>query len=178
MSKPVERWLETFMCKQYAATFDTYGFKTLQSVGDLGLTERKSKRRQPAKPLQCQWSKWSVSICIGLLLMFLPFADASPFILLWFTWNHEIVLKNMFMFRMLPQALSKKKKKKSCLLDLPEWNFIKIDKLWLCEFSSTPIHNRTTNTHTKTDAGDWFNVWILAISPGYKPISRAAFNLK
>ena len=32
MPGPVERWLETFMCKQYAETFEAYGFKTLQSV--------------------------------------------------------------------------------------------------------------------------------------------------
>ena len=32
MPGPVERWLGTFMCKQYADTFDAYGFKTLQSV--------------------------------------------------------------------------------------------------------------------------------------------------
>ena len=32
MSRPVERWLETFMCKQYADTFEAYGYKTLQSV--------------------------------------------------------------------------------------------------------------------------------------------------
>lgn len=32
MPGQVERWLETFMCKQYAETFEAYGFKTLQSV--------------------------------------------------------------------------------------------------------------------------------------------------
>jgi len=32
MPGPVERWLETFMCQQYADTFEGYGFKTLQSV--------------------------------------------------------------------------------------------------------------------------------------------------
>lgn len=32
MPGPVARWLETFMCKQYADTFEAYGFKTLQSV--------------------------------------------------------------------------------------------------------------------------------------------------
>ena len=36
MANPVERWLETFMCKQYADTFEAYGYKTLQSVGSLG----------------------------------------------------------------------------------------------------------------------------------------------
>ncbi|XP_033747885.1 transcription factor 20-like isoform X2 [Pecten maximus] len=35
MPGPVERWLETFMCKQYADTFEAYGFKTLQSVCQL-----------------------------------------------------------------------------------------------------------------------------------------------
>lgn len=37
MPGPVERWLETFMCKQYADTFEAYGFQTLQSVCQLQL---------------------------------------------------------------------------------------------------------------------------------------------
>ena len=32
MSRALERWLDTFMCGQYAETFDAYGYKTLQSV--------------------------------------------------------------------------------------------------------------------------------------------------
>ncbi|KAJ8318258.1 hypothetical protein KUTeg_003349 [Tegillarca granosa] len=39
MPGPVERWLETFMCKQYADTFEVYGFKTLQSVCQLQLPQ-------------------------------------------------------------------------------------------------------------------------------------------
>uniref|UniRef100_T1J1V0 SAM domain-containing protein n=1 Tax=Strigamia maritima TaxID=126957 RepID=T1J1V0_STRMM len=35
MPGPVERWLETFMCKQYAYVFEEYGFKTLQQVCQL-----------------------------------------------------------------------------------------------------------------------------------------------
>ncbi|XP_002742414.1 uncharacterized protein LOC100378749 [Saccoglossus kowalevskii] len=35
MSGPVERWLETFMCKQYAETFEKCGYKTLSSVCQL-----------------------------------------------------------------------------------------------------------------------------------------------
>lgn len=38
MPGPVERWLETFMCKQYADTFEAYGFKTLQSVSTASLS--------------------------------------------------------------------------------------------------------------------------------------------
>ncbi|KAL5018003.1 hypothetical protein ScPMuIL_003725 [Solemya velum] len=39
MPGPVARWLETFMCKQYADTFEAYGFKTLQSVCQLQLPQ-------------------------------------------------------------------------------------------------------------------------------------------
>jgi len=35
MARPVERWLDTFMCGQYADTFEKYGYKTLQSVCQL-----------------------------------------------------------------------------------------------------------------------------------------------
>ena len=34
MPGPVERWLETFMCKQYADTFEAFGYQTLQSVSN------------------------------------------------------------------------------------------------------------------------------------------------
>ncbi|XP_062593343.1 uncharacterized protein LOC134254827 [Saccostrea cucullata] len=39
MPGQVERWLETFMCKQYAETFEAYGFKTLQSLCQLQLPQ-------------------------------------------------------------------------------------------------------------------------------------------
>ncbi|KAK6170014.1 hypothetical protein SNE40_018508 [Patella caerulea] len=35
MPGPVGRWLETFMCKHYADTFEAFGYKTLQSVCQL-----------------------------------------------------------------------------------------------------------------------------------------------
>lgn len=39
MPGQVERWLETFMCKQYAETFEAYGFKTLQSLCQIQLQQ-------------------------------------------------------------------------------------------------------------------------------------------
>ncbi|KAL3876777.1 hypothetical protein ACJMK2_034573 [Sinanodonta woodiana] len=39
MPGPVERWLETFMCKHYADRFEAFGFKTLQSVCQLQLPQ-------------------------------------------------------------------------------------------------------------------------------------------
>ncbi|XP_013402817.1 uncharacterized protein LOC106168333 [Lingula anatina] len=42
MSGPVERWLETFMCKQYAPAFEAYGYRTLESVCQLSLSQLQS----------------------------------------------------------------------------------------------------------------------------------------
>ena len=35
MSKPVERWLATFMCEKYTDILESYGFKTLNSVSNV-----------------------------------------------------------------------------------------------------------------------------------------------
>jgi hypothetical protein len=32
MSRPVEEWLETFQCEEYAESFDSHGYSTLESA--------------------------------------------------------------------------------------------------------------------------------------------------
>ena len=32
MSRPVEEWLKSFQCEEYADNFDFHGYKTLESV--------------------------------------------------------------------------------------------------------------------------------------------------
>ncbi|KAK2158004.1 hypothetical protein LSH36_179g04069 [Paralvinella palmiformis] len=47
MSRPVERWLGTFMCTQYADTFEAHGYKTLQSVCQLDFHQLQSMGVRP-----------------------------------------------------------------------------------------------------------------------------------
>ncbi|KAI8501013.1 Transcription factor 20 [Branchiostoma belcheri] len=75
MPGPVERWLDTFMCGQYAEIFHRFGFETLQSVCQLQLH---TLQQMGVKPEDCEKILENVSVLKQTILGYRSTAGSTP----------------------------------------------------------------------------------------------------